>query len=167
MRLTQFSNFAVRILMYAGLRGDGPSTIPEIARAYGISLDHLKKAAAELGRLGYLKAVRGRSGGIRLAREPEAINIGEIIRQTEDKRNLVECFDPETNTCPLHADCKFRFALEEALEAFFSVLEKYTLADLVDERDKLAACLNMKISRRFPDGAEIPVAAIKPSEGCR
>ncbi len=147
MRLTQFSNFAVRILMYAGLNRHRPSPIPEIARAYGISLDHLKKAAAELSRLGYLTSVRGRSGGVCLVNAPEAISIGEVVRQTEDSAVLVECFDLATNTCPLHADCKFRVALEEALEAFYAVLDRHTLADLVENREKLIGCLSINAAR--------------------
>ena len=104
LRLTQFSNFAIRLLMYAALKGNAPSAVPEIAKAYGISYDHLKKAAAELCRRGYLETVRGRNGGVRLAKDP---------RRDPDRRShpadgretsvLVECFDPATNTCPLLA----------------------------------------------------------------
>ena len=83
MRLTQFSNFAIRVLMYAALDGEGPSAVPDIARAYGASYDHMKKAAAELCRLGYLKSVRGRIGGVMLARRPEEIIIGEVVRLRE------------------------------------------------------------------------------------
>lgn len=144
VRLTQFSNFAVRILIYAGLNRHGPSPIPEIARAYGVSLDHLKKAAAELSRLGYMKAMRGRSGGVCLSRAPEDISIGEVVRQTEGSSTLVECFDPASNTCSLRTDCKFRVALQEALEAFYTVLDRHTLADLVKNREKLADCLGIK-----------------------
>ena len=143
MRLTQFSNFAVRILMYAGLKGRALSALPEIARAYGISHDHLKKASAELCRFGHLEAVRGREGGVRLARAPEAIRLGDVVRQTEGNVTLVECFNPETNTCPLHTDCRFRIALTEALEAFFAVLDRHTIADLIGDRDRLAAHLGM------------------------
>ncbi len=144
MRLTQFSNFAVRILIYAGLKGPEPSAIPEISRAYGISHDHLKKAAAELCRLGYLVSVRGRAGGVRLARAAESTSVGEVVRQTEGAVKLVECFDPATNTCPLHADCRFRIALGEALDAFFGVLDRYTLADLIGNRERLISCLGIK-----------------------
>ena len=101
LRLTQFSNFAIRALMYAALNGNTPSAVPEIARAYGVSYDHLKKVAAELCRLGYLETVRGRNGGFRLAKDPGEIRIGDVIRQTEGEPGLVECFDPATNTCPL------------------------------------------------------------------
>ena len=143
MRLTQFSNFAVRILMYAGLKKRSLSALPEIARAYGISHDHLKKASAELCRLGHLEAVRGREGGVRLAKPAEAISLGDVVRQTEGNVALVECFNPATNTCPLHAECRFRVALTEALEAFFAVLDRHTIADLIEDREILAAHLSI------------------------
>ena len=141
LRLTQFSNFAIRLLMYAALKGDAPSAVPEVARAYGVSYDHLKKAAAELCRRGYLETVRGRNGGVRLAKHPAEIRIGDVIRQTEGGSVLVECFDPATNTCPLLPACRLRLALQEALAAFYAVLDGYTLADLVRFPHQLAPLL--------------------------
>jgi Rrf2 family nitric oxide-sensitive transcriptional repressor len=141
--MTQFSNFAVRVLMYAALNGGRPSSVPEIARAYGVSHNHLKKAAAELRRLGYVEGVRGRVGGLRLARPPEDINIGAVIRATEGDVTLVECFDGENNTCPLLPACELRRALHEALAAFFQVLDGYTLADLLAPGPRLASLLGM------------------------
>ena len=143
MRLTQFSNFAIRLLMYAALKGDAPSAVPEVAKASGISYDHLKKAAAELCQRGYLETVRGRNGGVRLAKDPGAIRIGEVIRQTEGDVILVECFDPTTNTCPLLTACQLRVALQEALAAFFTVLDRYTLADLVRAPEQLTPLLGL------------------------
>lgn len=143
VRLTQFSNFAIRVLMYAGLKGERPSAVPEMARAYGVSYDHLKKAAAELCRLGYLETVRGRSGGFRLAMDAGEIRIGEVIRLTERAVILVECFDPATNTCPLPGVCQLRVALHEALAAFFAVLDRYTLADLIRCPGELAPLLGL------------------------
>ena len=143
MRLTQFSNFAVRLLMYAALKGKAPSAVPEIARAYGISYDHLKKAAAELCRRGYLETVRGRNGGVRLAKHPGEIRIGDVIRQTEGDTVLVECFNPATNTCPLLTACQLRVALQEALAAFFTVLDRYTLADLIRAPEQLTPLLGL------------------------
>lgn len=144
MRLTQFSNFAVRVLMYAALNGAKPSAVPEMARAYGVSYDHLKKVAAELCRLGYLETVRGRAGGFRLAKAPAAIGIGEVIRLTEGSVNLVECFDMAANTCPLPAVCQLRRALQEALAAFFAVLDRYTLADLTERPEALSPLLGLE-----------------------
>ena len=144
MRLTQFSNFAIRVLMYAALKGPTPSAVPEIARAYGVSYDHLKKVAAALCRLGYLETMRGRAGGVRLAKPPAAIGIGEVIRLTEGAGNLVECFDPATNRCPLPTVCQLRSALQEALAAFFAVLDRYTLADFVRAPHTLTPLLGLE-----------------------
>lgn len=142
MRLTHYSNYAIRVLMYAGLREPSrPSAVAEIAQAYGISYEHLRKAAAELCKLGYLEAVRGRAGGVRLACPAERIRIGEVIRQTERDMTLVECFDPETNTCPIEPACQLRRALQEALSAFLAVLDGYTLADLIRRPEELADIL--------------------------
>jgi Rrf2 family nitric oxide-sensitive transcriptional repressor len=152
--LTQFSNFAIRVLMYAGLNDERLSTLPEMARAYGVSYDHLKKAAAELCRLGYLETVRGRTGGFRLAQLPGDIRIGEVVRQTEGETVLVECFDPSTSTCPLIAPCRLRVALHEALAAFFDVLNRYTLADLIREPAGLAPLLGLRFATRSTPGAE-------------
>ena len=156
MRLTQFSNFAIRVLMYAGLKGDRPSAVPEMARAYGVSYDHLKKAAAELCRLGYLETVRGRLGGFRLARLPEEISIGAVIRATEGDVILVECFDAATNTCPLPGACQLRVALQEALVAFFAVLDRYTLADLIHAPAELAPLLGLGVVPTAPPGDDAP-----------
>jgi len=144
LRLTQFSNFAIRVLMYAALKGNAPSAVPEIARAYGVSYDHLKKAAAELCRHGYVETVRGRNGGVRLAKDPGEIRIGEVIRQMEGDTVLVECFDPTTNSCPLIVACQLRVALQEALAAFFDVLDRYTLADLIRYPEQLSPLLGLE-----------------------
>ena len=145
--MTQFSNFAIRVLMYAGLNGRRPSAVPEMARAYGASYDHLKKVAGELCRLGYLETVRGRAGGFRLAKQPEDICIGEVIRQTEGEVILVECFDPPTNSCPLPGVCQLRIALQQALAAFFTTLDRYTLADLIRRPEQLSPLLCIEADR--------------------
>jgi Rrf2 family nitric oxide-sensitive transcriptional repressor len=129
--------------MYTALRENRLSTVPEMARAYGVSYDHLKKAAAELCRLGYLQTVRGRNGGFRLTLKPEEIRVGAVIRQTEGDLTLVECFDPATNSCPLIAACRLRTALQEALAAFFAVLDGYTVADLIDHPEQLSPLLSL------------------------
>lgn len=147
MRLTQFSNFAVRILMYVGLKGNGPSSVPEVAKAYGISQDHLKKAAAELCHLGVLEAVRGRTGGVHLTSHPNTISIGAVVRATEGDSSLVECFDPETNTCPLISHCRFRLALREAQEAFFAVLDRHSLGDLIEDEIALRGLVGLEGKR--------------------
>ncbi|MEZ5788503.1 MAG: Rrf2 family transcriptional regulator [Xanthobacteraceae bacterium] len=147
VRMTQFSNFAIRVLMYAGLNRDRPSAVPEMARAYNASYDHLKKVAAELCRLGYLETVRGRTGGFRLAKQPDEIGIGEVIRRTEGAVTLVECFDEKANTCPLPGVCALRTALQEALAAFFAALDRYTLADLIGRPEQLSPLLGLEPGR--------------------
>lgn len=154
MRLTQFSNIAIRVLMYAALRGPSPSALPDIAKAYGTSYDHMKKAAAELCRLGYLRAVRGRTGGVSLAKPPEQIVIGSVIRQTEGKCVLVECFDMATSTCPLSETCQLQTALREALVAFFTVLDRYTVADLIRQPKQMSEALGLEFAT-----SDLPTAA--------
>jgi Rrf2 family nitric oxide-sensitive transcriptional repressor len=142
MQINQFTNYALRILMYCALHKDRAARTSEIAQAYGISENHLTKVAQQLAAGGYLRTSRGRGGGLRLDRDPNDIVVGEVVRWTEGTLKLVECFDPDTNTCPLAPACRLRNALKRALEAFFLVLDSYTLADLVVDRDALAGLLH-------------------------
>ena len=130
MRLTNFSDYALRVLMYAAARGDRLITIDETAKVYGISRTHLMKIVNQLTRAGYLKAVRGRSGGVTLAKRPNKIRLGDVVRITEPDFALVECFGPD-NQCVITARCRLRRALGEALDAFIATLDRYTLADLI------------------------------------
>lgn len=132
MRLTKYSDGALRALIYLGLQADAPpARITDIARRMGISEDHLAKVIARLSQLGFVETLRGREGGVRLARPASEIIVGEVVRATEDNMNLVECFDAETNRCPIAPACQLAGALDEALAAFLGVLDRYTLADLV------------------------------------
>ena len=131
MRLTRHSDNALRALIYLGIHeAEKPARITDIARRMGMSEDHLAKVIARLAQLGYVETLRGREGGVRLAKAAELIVVGEVIRATEDNLNLVECFDPSTNQCPIAPACALAPALDEALTAFFTVLDRYTLADL-------------------------------------
>jgi Rrf2 family nitric oxide-sensitive transcriptional repressor len=130
MRLTRFSDYALRVLMYAGTAGDRLITIEETARAYGISRAHLMKVVNILTKTGYLKGVRGRSGGFRLARSPESINLGSVVRATEPDFALVECF-ATGNQCVISGRCRLPNILNEALNSFVATLDRYTLADLM------------------------------------
>lgn len=130
MRLTNFSDYALRVLMYAAARQGELITIEETAERYGISRTHLMKVANLLTRSGYLTAVRGRSGGLKLGRPPEKIGLGEVVRATEPDFDLVECF-AEGGHCRIAPVCRLRGVLGEALLAFVSTLDHYTLADLV------------------------------------
>ena len=130
MRLTNFSDYALRVLMYAAARQGELITIEETAERYGISRTHLMKVANLLTRSGYLTAVRGRSGGLRLGRPPEQIILGDVVRATEPDFDLVECF-ATGGRCRITPFCRLRGVLGEALLAFVSTLDRYTLADLV------------------------------------
>ena len=130
MRLTNFSDFALRLLMYAAAREDRLITIEEASEVYNISRAHLMKIANTLTKTGYLKAVRGRSGGLALTKPPHKIKLGEVIRATEPDFALVECFAPG-NECIITRCCRLRGILHEGLDAFNAVLDKYTLADLM------------------------------------
>ncbi len=130
MRLTNFSDYALRVLLYAAARNDTLVTIEEIAGVYGISRAHLMKVVNKLTRAGYLTAVRGRSGGLELAMRPNKIRLGDVVRATEPDFAVVECFAPE-NRCLITPRCRLRGVLKEALLAFMATLDRYTLADLV------------------------------------
>lgn len=120
----------MRMLLFLAVREKG-GTIRQIATHYGISRTHLMKVAHELGREGYIQTTRGRAGGLRLARDLEKINVGEVIGRFESRIPLVECFDTERNTCVLSPSCLFKFVLNKAQEAFLNSLSAYTLADLI------------------------------------
>jgi Rrf2 family nitric oxide-sensitive transcriptional repressor len=136
MQLTRYSDYSLRVLIYLAVRPDALATIEEISRAYGISKAHLMKVVHHLGRAGFLNTVRGRGGGFSLARPPREISVGDVIRHTEDRMDLVECFDPDTSRCRIEPACGLRGVLEEALDAFLDTLDRYTLADLVTRRRK-------------------------------
>ncbi|MER1958148.1 MAG: Rrf2 family transcriptional regulator [Solibacillus sp.] len=138
MRLTVYTDYSLRTLMYLGVRGtDHLATIQEIADAYQISKNHLMKVTYDLGQHGYIETIRGRGGGIRLAVDPKDINIGEVVRKTEEDFHLVECFNPESNLCKISPECQLKFALHQALKAYLAVLDSYTLADVLGSKDAL------------------------------
>lgn len=130
MRLTNFSDYSLRVLMYAATRDERLITIDETAKVYGISRAHLMKVVNQLTRTGYLKAVRGRSGGLALAKHPDQIRLGDVLRATEPDFALVECF-ASGNQCVITPRCRLRGAIKEAFGAFMETLDRYTLADLI------------------------------------
>jgi Rrf2 family nitric oxide-sensitive transcriptional repressor len=141
MILTRFSDYALRVLMFAAVRGDKPFSIEEVAETYELSRNHLAKVVNRLVRTGHLKARRGRRGGVWLARDPETIRLGALVRLTENEGPLVECFAAKTNRCRLTPACRLKGVLARALNAFYGSLDRQTLADLVDNRAALAAIL--------------------------
>ncbi len=143
MRLTHYTDYSLRVLIYLGLRSERLSSIREIAMAYGISETHLMKVVQTLAKCGYVATLRGRGGGLKLAKSPHEIGIGEVVRHTEDDVALADCFvsGPE---CRIDGPCRLQHLLREALQAFFTVLDQYTLADLLrPNRTSLKASLGL------------------------
>jgi len=148
MKLTLFTDYSMRVLLYLGARPERLCSIAEVARAYGISQNHLMKVVNELSRSGYIESVRGRFGGIRLGKPAGEINIGALVRHTEDGFNLVDC-----GSCVVAPACGLTGILKEALRAFLGVLDRYTLADLLGKRKELGDLLAAISQARENDAA--------------
>lgn len=133
IRLTAYTNYSMRMLMYCAVHPGRVIRIQEVASAFGISKAHLLKAARHLGQLGYLSTARGRSGGIQLGMAPERINVGRVIRDLEGCGEFVECFNSETNSCPIVGACKLTALFHRGVEAFYKELDDTTVADLVGD----------------------------------
>lgn len=144
MRLTRYTDYSLRVLMYLAVRPDGFGTIQSIAEAYDVSRNHLMKVVQELNRRGYIDTVRGKGGGMRLRLPPEEINVGRVVRDMESDLALVECFGPR-NRCVITPECVLRNVLSDAMNAFMAVLDRYTLADLVSAPDPLRRLLNIPV----------------------
>jgi Rrf2 family nitric oxide-sensitive transcriptional repressor len=129
MRVTQFSDIGLRVLIYLSKADDerAPATIAEIASQFDIAINHLVKVVGHMARVGWIQATRGRNGGIRLAIEPPALRIGSVLRELEGDAELVDC---NARQCGLSQDCRLRSALAEGLRAFYESLDRYTLADM-------------------------------------
>jgi Rrf2 family nitric oxide-sensitive transcriptional repressor len=148
MRLTVYSDYSLRLLMYLALKDDGLATISEIAKSYGISKNHLMKVAHELGVAGYVDTVRGRNGGLRLAKPSEGIRLGDVVRRTEPDMALVPCFKPIDAPCSIRPSCVLREALQRARQAFNDVLDGYSLSDLVQPRTRLRTLLQIEPAKQ-------------------
>jgi len=144
MRMTLHSDYALRMLMMLGIRDGDPVTVQQVAESYGLSRNHLLKVALKLRNLSVITATRGRAGGIALARRPEDINIGAIIRATEDDFAMVECMKTDGGTCLLTPVCRLKGVVREALQAYLAVFDKYSLADLIQNKDALGLLLQME-----------------------
>jgi Rrf2 family nitric oxide-sensitive transcriptional repressor len=137
MHLKRYTDYSLRVLIYLGLHPDRLVTIGEIAVAFGISRNHLMKVAKDLVNEGFVVSVKGKAGGLRLARPAEAINIGHVIRRMEEDFNLVECHGSQNSCCILPA-CGLKPALHKAAEAFLKALEPYSLEDVLTDRPILS-----------------------------
>lgn len=130
MRLSEYSDYSLRVLMYCAAHRDRLVTIAELAEQHGLSKNHLMKVVNDLARQGFIETLRGRGGGLRLLMEPETIRIGDVVRATETDFRLVECFDAASNVCSLTPGCRLKRVFGDALRGFFAALDGATLADL-------------------------------------
>ncbi len=131
MQLSLHADYALRVLLYLGAHPGRVVSTREISDAYGISRNHLVRVVQTLGEHGYADVVTGRFGGVSLAREPQMIRLGDLVRDAEPNLQLVECFNRETNTCPIVRACELKPVLHEAMDSFFATLNRYTLQDLL------------------------------------
>lgn len=157
MRLTHWSDYSLRVLMYcaACAQREKPATISEIAEAHGISRSHLTKIVMTLAGLGLLETTRGRGGGLRLLRPANQIVLGAVIRQTETDFTLVECFDRQHNTCRLDGYCRLKGALQQAMDRYLAALDSVTLADLLEPMPPdigVRKIVRLKHTPGLPDG---------------
>jgi Rrf2 family nitric oxide-sensitive transcriptional repressor len=150
MKLTQYSDLGLRLLMYLALRKGESVTIQEVSDRFGVSKNHMVKISHQLTQSGLIESMRGRNGGVRLSRPPESINIEEALHATEDNFDLVECFNALQNRCVISDVCRLSGVFDSALTAFFGVLREVTLADLVKNSKALDKAL-------LPPAKEIPV----------
>ncbi|WP_162652725.1 iron-responsive transcriptional regulator RirA [Lentilitoribacter sp. Alg239-R112] len=143
MRLTRQTNYAMRMLMYCAANDEDLSRIAEIAKSYSVSELFLFKILQPLAKGGLVQTIRGRNGGVRLARPAKDISLFDVVRVTEDNFAMAECFENDAAECPLVNSCALNTALREALNAFFDVLSKYSIDDLVKARPDINALLGL------------------------
>ena len=141
MKLTAFSDYTLRVLMFLTVQNDRLATIPEIATAYGISENHLMKVVHQLGRNGVVETVRGKGGGIRLAQSPASIRLGTIIRSSEGSGPIVECQSDAVSHCRIAPVCRLTGILQRAFDSLYATLDEFTLADLVQQPQTLQTIL--------------------------
>ncbi len=134
MQLTIFTDYGLRVLMYAAAHRNRLCSVREIADHYGISYNHLVKVVHRLAQLGHIRSVKGKGGGITLAGEADSLRLGQLVRELEPNMNIVECFDRDTNTCRITNACQLKHFLSDASRAFIASLDAHTLADTVKNR---------------------------------
>jgi Rrf2 family nitric oxide-sensitive transcriptional repressor len=159
MRLTDYTDYSVRVMLYLAVRRDGLSTIQDISDAYGISKNHLMKVVQRLGELGWIETTRGRNGGLRLVERSESLTIGQIVRATEHDLALVACFAAGHHAerdgkpcCVIQSQCGLKGVLEAARDAFFAELDRHTIGELAQPAAPLAALLGI--------GQIVPIAQV-------
>ena len=157
MRLAEYTDYTLRVLMYCAARPQQLVTISELAERHGLSRNHLMKIVTDLGRQGVLETTRGRGGGLRLLKDPARIRVGDVVRASETDFRLVECFDPGTNRCTLTPSCRLKGLFRGALGAYFKELDSMTLADIVAPVSASASAAARVTSQRGRAGGA-PVA---------
>ncbi|SDG50473.1 Rrf2 family transcriptional regulator [Paraburkholderia phenazinium] len=160
MRLTDYTDYSLRVMLYLAVRGEGLSTIQDISDAYGISKNHLMKVVQRLGELGWVETVRGRNGGLRLFEHSGSLTVGEVVRATESDFALVGCFPDERGShrhCVIQSQCRLKGVLEVARHAFLSELDRHTIGELAEPKGPLAALLGI--------GPIIPISLAVPGDG--
>lgn len=163
MRLTTYTDYTLRTLLYLGLHPGQPTTIRDIAEAYGISKNHLMKVVHQLGLAGLIETVRGRNGGLKLKMAPEDINLGAVIRATESDFFIAECFDQKHNKCTLSPSCGLQGVLHSATSAFMAVLDQNTLAGLLKTTGVPAASRETPVPVYVQRSAKKAVTQQKPA----
>ena len=153
MQLSLHADYALRVLLYLGSHPGETVSTAQMSRAYGISKNHLVRVVQTLGDHGYVELLPGRSGGVRLARDPATIRLGDVVSHAEPNLRLVECFDRSTNTCPIIDSCGLKSLLNQALLSFIAELNAHTLAELITpiRRRKLHSVFVQLIARQPPD----------------
>ncbi len=137
MKLTSYTNYALRSLQLAALNAPGLVRIDDVVKIHGLAKPHIRKIVHVLGQADLLVTHRGRSGGFQLSRPANTIVVGDVVRLTEGSMDVVECFDPKTNTCPLIGVCKLSRAMQQATNAFMAVLDDLTIADIASNKAQL------------------------------
>ena len=165
MRLAEYTDYTLRVLMYCAARPQQLVTISELAERHGVSRNHLMKIVTDLGRQGVLETTRGRGGGLRLLKDPARIRIGDVVRASETDFRLVECFDPGTNQCTLTPSCRLKGLFRGALGAYFKELDSMTLADIVEPAPAPASARATSLRGRA-EGAPVapPRSLRKPAQ---
>lgn len=143
MKLTAFTDYSLRVLIYLATQPERRATVAEISTAFGIKANHLTKIVHHLGRRGWVETVRGKGGGLLLAKPADAICVGKVVRDTEGAALPAECFSDRPSNCAIAGSCRLKGVLAEAVQAFYAVLDRYTLADLTRNRAVLAEVLSL------------------------
>lgn len=167
MRLTAYSDYALRVLIYLSVQEGRLATIKEISEQYGISRNHLMKLVHELGRHGFIETSRGRKGGLRVGRDPATISVGEVVRVMEKEMSMVECFEPGNDECRIAKVCVLAGVIGKALNAFLEVLDGYTIKDLVGRGSPLIKAFPIDVwsagPARIANEAAWPSARKRPA----